>query len=778
MVKKESNPRTKAFSIFVVMLLMICSGFSQTRVLSFHNDSMMTGQNLTETILTPVNVNATSFGKLFTVATDGKIEGQPLYVPGLLINGSMHDVFFVASEHDTVYAFDAQHGGSPLWHTSTLGAGESPTPGDSCGQVAPVIGITATPVIDLNAGPHGTIYVVAMSNGRGAIHQRIHALDITTGAEEFGGPKSITASFPGTGDNSSGGFVHFNPARYKDRTSLAIVNGVVYTTWASHCDIRPYTGWLIGYDETTLNQSVVFNFTPNGNDGSMWGGGAGPAVDTGGNMYFQLANGTFDTTLNAQGFPSKGDFGNGFVKLSVTGSTPTVLDYWTMHNTVSESASDTDLGSGGTILLPDVTDSSGNVHHLGVGAGKDRHLYVYDRDNMGHFNPNNNSTLYQDLGVVFAGQHFGSPVWFNNRVYFGAISDHVKAFTMSNARLSAAPTASTPNTFAYPGPTLSLSANGTANAILWAVSYSTSSGTLFAYDATNIANQLYSSAQAANGRDQLGATVKRAPPTIADGKVFVPMTTGVAVFGVIGQTTTPPPAPTGLVANLSCGPQLNLAWNASTGATNYNVKRSLTSGGPYSLVASGVTTTFFNDKSAMLGTTYFYVISASNSAGESGNSNEATVTVVLIPCPVISINAGGPAVIPFAADTDFVGGTTINHANTINLTGVTNPAPMQVYQTARIGNFTYTIPGFATGSSHTVRLHFAETFWTAAGKRRFNVSINGTQVLTNFDIFAAAGAMNKATIQQFTVNANTVGQYVIQFTSVLDKSLISGIEIQ
>jgi len=242
----------------------------------------------------------------------------------------------------------------------------------------------------------------------------------------------------------------------------------------------------------------------------------------------------------------------------------------------------------------------------------------------------------------------------------------------------------------------------------------------------------------------------------------------------------PPAAPT--LATPSAGNnQVSLSWTSSAGASTYNVKRTLTSGINYAFVASGLTATSFTDTTVTNGTKYFYVVSAQNAAGESPNSNEVSATPTNggpPPPPVFAINAGGSAIGTFAADKDFAGGTTINHANTINLTGVTNPAPMQVYQTARIGNFTYTIPGFAAGSSHTVRLHFAETFWTAAGKRRFNVSINGTQVLTNFDIFAAAGAMNKATIQQFTGNANTAGQYVIQFTAVTDKSLVSGIEVQ
>jgi len=245
-----------------------------------------------------------------------------------------------------------------------------------------------------------------------------------------------------------------------------------------------------------------------------------------------------------------------------------------------------------------------------------------------------------------------------------------------------------------------------------------------------------------------------------------------AVVKLTAGAQTGPLPPTGLKATAGNN-QVSLSWTASAGATTYNVKRTTTSGLNYALVKSGVTATSYTDTTVSNGTTYFYVVSAQNANGESPNSSEVSATPG--PLMVVAINAGGPAVGAFVADTDFTGGKTINHANTINLTGVTNPAPMQVYQTARIGNFSYTIPGFTAGSSHTVRLHFAETFWTAAGKRKFNVSINGIQVLTNFDIFAAAGAMNKATIQQFTVNANAGGQYVIQFTTVTDNSLVSGI---
>lgn len=248
-----------------------------------------------------------------------------------------------------------------------------------------------------------------------------------------------------------------------------------------------------------------------------------------------------------------------------------------------------------------------------------------------------------------------------------------------------------------------------------------------------------------------------------------------------------PGAPGGLSAVAASNSQINLSWTASTtpagcSVGSYNVYRSTTSGftpSSTNQIANGITATTFDDTAAVCNTTYHYAVEGVDSDGASAASAQASATTSA--CPVttgVQMNCGGPAASPFLADADFSGGGTIDHANTINLSGVTNPAPMAVYQTARTGNFSYTFSGFTAGSSHTVRLHFAETFFSTAGSRTFNVSINGTQVLTNFDIFAAAGAQNKAVIEQFTENASSTGNYVITFASVVNSSLVSGIEIQ
>ena len=509
--------------------------FGQVNVLTYHNDNARTGQNLVETTLTPSNVKSAKFGKLFGVTLDGTVDAQPLYVSGLnMAQQGVHNVVLAATEHDSVYAFDA-NSGTIYWHISALKSGETPSDPRGCGQVSPEIGITSTPVIDLHAGAHGTIYLIAMSkDANGNYYQRLHALDITTGAEEFGGPLNVAATYHGTGDNSVNGSVVFDPKQYKSRPGLLLLNGTVYTGWGSHCDIRPYTGWLIGYNETTLQQNAVFNFAPNGNEAAVWAAGGGVAADTSGNIFVQVANGTFDTTLSSQGFPNEGDYGNAFVKLVRSGGSGALeaTDYWTMDNTVTESDADEDLGSGGLILLPDVTDATGKTRHLGTGAGKDGNIYVFDRDNMGKFLASSNGNLYQELAHGLAGGEFATPAWFNGTIYYGGVSDNIRAYKLSAARFPSSASGTTPGSFEYPGTTPAVSANGTSNAILWAVENS-NPAVLHAYDANDIGSELYNTNQASGGRDHFGPGNKFITPTIANGKVYVGTTTGVAAFGLL-----------------------------------------------------------------------------------------------------------------------------------------------------------------------------------------------------------------------------------------------------
>ncbi|HTP86279.1 MAG TPA: hypothetical protein VMJ34_05000 [Bryobacteraceae bacterium] len=517
---------------------------SSVTVLTFHNDVARTGQNLNETILTTSNVNSTQFGLVGTITVDGLVDAEPLYVGGMTINGGTHNVVFIATENDSVYAFDADTF-AQLWHTSLLGSGEVASDNRGCNQVVPIIGVTSTPVIDLSAGPNGTIFVVAMSKAGSTYHQRIHALDLTTGLDRMTAT-DVTATFSGTGSGSSGGVQTFNPASYEERAALLLLNGVIYTTWTSHCDATPYNSWVIGFNESNLARSIVLDMTANGasaaghggQEGGIWMAGAGPAADSSGNIYLLIGNGTFDTTLNGSNFPNQCDFGNSFMKLSTSatncqGTGLGVSDYFTMHNACcgssSESFTDADLGSGGAMVLPDSVGA-----HLAVGAGKDTNLYVVNRDAMGKFNAANDSAIYQELTGALSGGVWSAPAYFSNTVYYGSVDNNLLAFPISSAKLSSTPAKSS-HQFGYPGTMPSVSANGSSNGIVWAV-HTGNTGTLFAFNAANL-TQLFS------GTFTATANAKFATPMIANGKVYVgtgPTNNSnggsVAVFGLLSNS--------------------------------------------------------------------------------------------------------------------------------------------------------------------------------------------------------------------------------------------------
>ncbi|MGA2396873.1 MAG: immunoglobulin domain-containing protein [Steroidobacteraceae bacterium] len=509
--------------------LTVTAAPSTTDVLTFHNDNSRSGQNLTETTLTPTTVTSTQFGLLRVLSADGLVDGQPLIASGLSVNGTPHNVVYVVTENDSVYSYDADTGAA-LVHVSVLGSGETPSDDRGCSQVTPQIGITSTPVIDRGSGAHGTIYVVAMSkDASGHYYQRLHALDLLTLAELPNSPVVIQATYPGTANNSVG-TTSFDPAQYKERAGLLLVNGTLYTAWASHCDINPYNGWIIGYDQSTLTQTEVLNVTPNGSEGALWSSGGGMAADGTGNIYALVANGTFDTTLDASGFPLQGDYGNAFVKLSSSGPLQ-VTDYFDMDNTVAESNGDVDLGSGGPMLLPDQTDSTGVVRQLAVGAGKDGHLYVINRANMGKFSMSNNA-IWEDMPGALPGGVWATPAYYQGTVYYGDVGGTLKAFGIQHALLGTTPTSQTSMSFGYPGTAPAVSANGSSNAIVWAVENS-QPAVLHAFAAGNLATELYNSNQAANGRDRFGNGNKYMTPTIANGKVYVGTPAGVAVFGLL-----------------------------------------------------------------------------------------------------------------------------------------------------------------------------------------------------------------------------------------------------
>ena len=503
-----------------------------TDVVTSRNNLARTGANLTESVLTPANVKASSFGLLQILPTDGAVFAQPLYLAQLTVGGAKHDVVFVVTEHDSAYAYDADSG-AQLWHTSLTLEHETPSDSRGCYQIFPEIGVTATPVIDRSAGPAGAIYIVAMSKDRaGRYHQRLHALDVTSGGELFGGPREIQASFP-----TQHGTTTFDPAQYKERAALLLLGGEIYTLWASHCDNLPFTGWIIAYSASgSLAQTQVLNLGPNGNEGpGLWQGGGGPAADPAGNLYIMAGNGPFETTLDSNGFPNAHDFGNSFVKISTAGGRLAVADYFAMWNVLSEAndQADLDLGGSGPILLPDLTDSSGNVKHLALGAGKDGNIYVVDRDSMGKFNPSKNA-IWQEVDHAVPRGMRTTGAYFNGRLYLADFNGTLKAFSITNARLSTTPTSTTPMVFAYPGTAPAVSAHGNAAGIVWAIQ-NANPAVLRAFDASDLADELYDSKQA-GGRDAFGNYVSMTVPTIADGRVFVGSTVGVAVFGLLPST--------------------------------------------------------------------------------------------------------------------------------------------------------------------------------------------------------------------------------------------------
>jgi hypothetical protein len=505
--------------------------------LTYHGDNQRTGQNTNETVLTLANVNTGQFGKLFAYAVDGQVYAQPLYVENLALPGQNTDnVVFVATEHDSVYAFDADgRTASPLWHASFINpaAGITTVPSSDVGTplITPEIGITSTPVID----PTGnTIYVVAytkeVSGGVARYVHRLHALDLATGAEKPGGPIVIQGSVRGAGAGSSGGSILFTSRTQLQRSALLLDHGVVYVAFASHFDLNTYHGWLMGYDATTLQLVLIFNDTPNGSEGGIWQSGCGPAADSYGSVYLVAGNGTFDTTFDTNGFTAQGDYGDSFVKISRSGGAFSIADYFTPYNQATISANDDDVGSGGNLLLP---DQPGPHPHLMISGGKQGTLYLLDRTAMGHFNPANDNQIVQSL-IAATGPIFCTPAVWQNHVYLGASSDFLKEYLLSNGLLSNAPHSSAPVTFAFPGATPIVTSSGTSNGIVWALQYSgsSSSSVLHAYDATNLTRELYNSTQAGS-RDNVGAGIKFAVPTVANGRAYVGTQAQLVGYGLL-----------------------------------------------------------------------------------------------------------------------------------------------------------------------------------------------------------------------------------------------------
>ena len=505
-------------------------------VLTFHNDNARDGVNSLETVLTPVNVNSAQFGKVFSYPVDGYVYAQPLYIPGVKIPGNgVHNVVYVATEHDSVYAFDADAlVSTPLWQRSFINPAEGVTsvPSSDTGtdDITPEIGITSTPVIDATGG---TLYVVAKTKvvnagtGQVSYEQRLHALSLATGAEKLGGPVLIDPLMHGTGAGGNGGLIPFDALRQNQRAGLLLSDGSIYLAFGSHGDNPPYHGLVIAYDAAHLGKPAVFDDTPNGSDGGIWQSGNGPAADAQGRIYVASGNGTFDFN---QGGP---DLGDSIVKLRFSRlSGFSVETYFTPYNQASLSSNDVDFGDSGVLLLPDQTTGPA---HLAVTAGKDGVIYLVNRDKMGGYNPSNDDQIVQALSGALASGVWAVPAFFNNTMYLSAQFDFLKGFTLSSGQFPSTANIETPVAFGFPGPSPSISANGSHDVIVWALKddgYASSSPTvLYAFDGN--LNELYDTTQASANRDQAGGAVKFTVPTIANGRVYVGTETELDVYGLL-----------------------------------------------------------------------------------------------------------------------------------------------------------------------------------------------------------------------------------------------------
>lgn len=526
-----------ALAVLAPLALLVALLPARAQVLTSQYNNARTGANLHETILTPAKVNADEFGAVFTLAVDGAVYAEPLYVPNLEIPGQgTHNVVFVATEHDSVFAFDADgKSRTPLWKVNFTGSasGVTTVPGwdVSCPFIQPEIGITPTPVIDYESG---TLYVLARTKEKSGLLssryvQRLHALAITTGVEKFGGPVEIKASVAGHGDGSSGGKVDFDPLHELPRSSLLLTNGKVYLSWASSCDVAPYHGWLIAYDARTLAQTGVFNTSPDAGQSGIWAGDAGIAADDQGNVYLATGNGKFDVASGGR------DYGDSVLKLASGDHGIDLRDYFTPYNEDDLNANDYDLGSGGPLLIP---DQPGPHPHLLVVAGKGAAIYLLDRDRLGHFATGSDRNAVQALPAALGGGYFGAPAYWNRHLYFVGSDDVLKDFALDHGQLKAAARGTVQ--FIDPGATPTISANGTRNGIVWALSskrWDERDGppeVLRAFDADDVSRQLYSSEQIP-ARDRGGVGLRFNIPLVVNGRVYVGTKGGLDVYGLLGS---------------------------------------------------------------------------------------------------------------------------------------------------------------------------------------------------------------------------------------------------
>jgi hypothetical protein len=747
-------------------------------VVTQHYDTARSGANTNETILTPSNVNTNTFGKLFSQSVDGQVYAQPLYLPGLAVSGGTHNVVFVATENDSVYAFDADNNGganaSPLWqitlldtaHGAASGATTVPNGDLSTTDINPQVGITGTPVIDPTTN---TLYVVGATKESGTYVQRLHALDVTTGNEKFGGPVTLAASVPGNGNGSSGGTLNWDPKWENNRAGLLLLNGIVYLAFASHGDNGPWHGWILAYNASTLQQTSVWSASANGIGAGIWMSGSGLAADTdnpngtspGGRIFAATGNGTFDASTP---YTNTMDFGDSIVRLELTNGVMKVADAFTPLNQATLNSGDRDVAAGGVLLLPDQT--SGPTHLL-VQTGKEGRIYVVNRDNMGGYSSSSDN-IVEEIPVNNAGQTdqnfqigglWGMPAYGYNTVYFWGTSDSLKSFPLSSGKIPTTPSNTGSQTAGFPSPTPSISSNGSNDPIIWTVQtddYNTSgSAYLRAHDATNITNTLYDSTTNPT-RDTPGQSVKFVVPTVINGKVYVGTASALAVYGLLNG------------AQQAAAPSLSLGAESFTGTISVTITDS-TAGASIFYATTGTATTSSTPYTGPITVNTTETISAIASAPgflQSLPTSETYTLQTQTLMPTFSVVPGAYATAQTVTISDASPTPTIYYA--INGTASTSSTPFSGTATVTVGqsetiNAMATSPGlsaspqasatYAIGSG--TGISFANGFSTSASSMTFNGStdLDDTRLQLTDGLADEAGSAwfdTKVNIQNFT----------------------------
>jgi Legume lectin domain/Chitobiase/beta-hexosaminidase C-terminal domain/Bacterial lectin len=757
---------------------------AQVSVTTWHNDIARTGQNLSETILTPSNVNATQFGKLFSQTVDGFVYAQPLYLPNVSIGGQSHNVMFIATEHDSVYAFDADSNGgadaSPLWFASLLttahgaAAGATTVPSSDLGtDIVPEVGITGTPVID---PPSGTLYVVSKTLEGSAFVQRLHALDVTSGAEKFGGPVVITATVSGTGNGSSGGTIIFDSEWENQRPGLLLLNDIIYIGFAAHGDNGPWHGWILGYKAQTLKQTGAYCASPNGVGSGFWMSGAALAAEVidpvnhpYGRMFVATGNGDYTAT---KPYGVNMDYGDSILNLDLTNGVPTVQDEFTPEGQAQLDANDGDLGAGGLLIVP--TQTSGSVPHLLVQAGKSGEVYLLNRENLGGYNPSGDTVVQEIPNAVGRVGTWSMPAYWNSTVYYWGVNDIMKAFPLVSGQLTG-PTAVSSEGYGFPGANPSISANGSTAGIVWTIDSETfddnGPALLQAHNASNIADTLYSSSTNLT-RDNPGPAVKFTVPTIANGKVYVGAQKQVSVFGLLNQepqAATPVLSPGTETFSGSLAVSIS---DAASGATIYYTMNGSTPTTSSSVYSGPITITATTTIQAMASVPN-YLQSAVTSGAYTDQAqtaepifSPASGTITAPTSVTISDTTTGAAIYyttngttPTTSSTKYSGPVSVSATETLKAIAVASG-----FQNSAVASATYTLSSGQTG------INFPDGFAGTQGV----VILNGSTDLDDTRLQLTDGAQNQAASAWYYQPVN-VQAFTTSFSFQLSNPVGNGI---